>query len=232
MRTVKYHFYVSGDYDKGWVSPLIGQIGYIANKKDCDRLLGGKVLISHEEIEFCDRLFCGCTGSKCPGYITHNNLAIHSFGQGICFSSATRGGKTGVRFAPSNEVVGKNPERWITITVNLPDEVEEAMWQAAKSIKGAGYDYIGVLFKTTPITDFLQINGWWYCSECVNWIASRSVDAWDDLFLNKAKGYDTFEYSEDFLRWRRCFESHRRLSPLANLLMMMKAGYKTERRAA
>jgi hypothetical protein len=204
MRIVKFHFYVTGKGDKGFISPLIGEIGWIANKKDILEYLGKKVLISHEEVEFTERFYC-------------EKGAINT----LCFSSATRGGKTGVRFAPSSEILS-HAERWITIEVMLPDAVEQAMFDAAKSIEGAGYDYMGIIGKTTWFTDWFQSYDRWYCSEACNWVACEGSKKWENIELNNPQDLDKwsiFDY---------CYDKHRRWSPVANLVLMLKAGYQIE----
>src|SRR3972149_5857188 len=158
MKRIRFCFYVSGSYDKP-LSRLIGNIGYIASRKDVLKIFGRNTLVSHEEIEFCDRW-----SEMVAPPLFWNKL------KGIWFSSATRGGKTGVRFAPSSEIL-KHPERWIYITVELPEEVEKAMFDAAKSIEGAGYDYLGIIGKTTWFTDWFHSYNRYYCSEACNWVA-------------------------------------------------------------
>lgn len=219
MKTIKFRWYISDrKYDKGIISPLIGEIGYIANKKDCLKFGPRKLLISHEEIEFCSRWWNPFT-QKPDEFLSYATIP-HIAEKGICFSSATRGKKTGVRFAPSSEIIGRHPERWLTITVNVPDEVEEGMWKAAKSIEGAGYDYIGVIGKTTWFTDWFQSYDRWYCSEACNWIACQARWA-------LVEAVREFDYS-DWAKWNNCFSKHRRWGPLANMLLMIKAGYAIE----
>ena len=228
MRTVEFCFYVSGKYDKGFISPLIGWIGWMANKKkllkikavrDYMKKHGLKRLsISHEEILFENRVICN-------GYLVLYDRLLHRQEdiKGLCFSSASRGGKIGVRFAPASEIVDKHPERWIRIPVELPDVVEQAMFDAAKSIEGAGYDWLGIIGKTTWFTDWFQSYDRWYCSEACNWVAHKICKIWGDRKLP----IDEF-YKGGFNAWNRfdnCFRKHRRWSPVANLWLMLDAGY-------
>ena len=231
MKTVKFHFYISGDYDSA-ISRIIGEVGWLANRKDILKYCGRKILISHEEVEFCDRWY------PCPDALfevgtifpQQEYIPCPACVKGVLFSSATRGNKTGVRFAPSSEVL-KNPERWISIAVQLPDEVEQRMFDAAKSIEGAGYDYIGVLFKLTPF-DIFQAWWRWYCSEACNWIASKSDEIikhpkrWISIAESTIWGREFNVYH--WQRWHKCYSKHRRISPSANLILMLKNGYKIE----
>jgi len=72
---------------------------------------------------------------------------------GQCFSSTTRGGAKGVRFAPASEVL-KHPERWKYIEF----EVDAYCWKSLvlpklQSMVGNKYDFVAVA--TGFITPFL-----------------------------------------------------------------------------
>ena len=144
---------------------------------------------SHMEIEFCDR-------TELPnGEIGFSTIGLDN---GLCFSSATRGGKTGVRFAPSSEVL-KHPERWWYLEKMLPDEIEQKMFNEASKIIGAKYDYFAILGYCAPqriLSGFLKLVGAkvaaeaieaklqdskkWYCSEVVNHVL------WKGSLLDKS----------------------------------------------
>ena len=91
-----------------------------------------------------------------------------SFENGVCFSSTTRGGSEGVRFAPAKEVL-KHPERWSYIEVPVSaEDLEVAMAEAQKLI-GMPYDYWGIAGFVCPIVK--QRPDEWYCSEVSHWFA-------------------------------------------------------------
>ena len=69
---------------------------------------------------------------------------------GQCFSSTTRGDANGVRFAPASEVIGKHPERWEYIEVEVDDYRFEVFMDEATRLVGAGYDYWGVFGFLNP----------------------------------------------------------------------------------
>ncbi|MGA2324299.1 MAG: hypothetical protein ABSG22_10670 [Sedimentisphaerales bacterium] len=212
MKKIRFLFYKSGPGDS-WVSRAIGEIGYFANKSDCLKFGNKKLLISHEEIEFCDR-FWNHRADKPAEDLLINKGKIGGCSKGICFSSATRGRFTGVRLAPSLEIL-KHPEHWLKITVNVPDAVEQAMFDAAKSILGRPYDYKGVLFKLILPGGEIQDKKKWYCSEACNYAACEGKANWNS---------NEFDVT-DWIKWHSCYCRHRKWSPMANLLMMIKVGY-------
>lgn len=87
---------------------------------------------------------------------------------GECFSSTTRGDDNGVRFAPANEVLGKHPERWDYIEVEVDPERFEVGWQEATKLVGRKYDYLGILGFLNPIP--CQDGKKWFCSEVCDWL--------------------------------------------------------------
>jgi hypothetical protein len=117
---------------------------------------------SHVELEFCDRWF-----NEPPFFSPLTRKGIYA--RGICFSSATRGGKTGVRFAPSSEIL-KHPERWDYHEETLPDDQEQQLFDECSKLIGAKYDYIGCFAKITPWTSWMQMVERWYCSEVVLYV--------------------------------------------------------------
>jgi hypothetical protein len=156
MKKIRFHFYLSGEYDK-FLSRAIAWWSGIWNKKT--------IPTSHEELEFCSRTPAEIESSAktTPAEVLHQS--------GLCFSSASRGGFIGVRFAPSCEIL-KHPERWAFIEVDIDDEIEQKMFDSACSIVGRPYDYLAILGFCLPI--HLQDQHRWFCSECVNWVAFKA----------------------------------------------------------
>lgn len=98
---------------------------------------------------------------------------------GECFSSTTRGGSKGVRFAPASEVIGKHPDRWHYIEFEVFDEVFKAAYEDMKKMVGALYDFIGVIISFIfPIR--IQDNSKWWCSEIVMFYVyfMRAIRKW------------------------------------------------------
>ena len=91
---------------------------------------------------------------------------IGNFTYGSCLSSASRGGKVGVRFAPAEEVL-KNPKRWWYIEVEVKPERLEVALEEAKRLVGLPYDYAGILGFVIPFVK--NDPGKWYCSEISCW---------------------------------------------------------------
>ncbi len=89
---------------------------------------------------------------------------------GLCFSSTTRGDWNGVRFAPANEVVGKHPDRWDYIEVDVDEEHLEVALAEGKRLVGAKYDFAGIFGFIQPI--LIQDDKKWYCSEICDWFKS------------------------------------------------------------
>ena len=86
---------------------------------------------------------------------------------GYCFSSTTRGGAKGVRFAPASEVL-KHLERWDYIEVEVdPYRLEVAM-EEAKKLEGKKYDYLALFGFFQPFV--MQDSKKWYCSEICDWL--------------------------------------------------------------
>lgn len=124
---------------------------------------------SHEEVWLPDK-------NATDGYFIYANPMFETnikynpkyFGQ--CFSSTTRGKWKGVRFAPACEVLGKHPERWDYIEVEVDEErykigIEEAERLADKR---CGYDYGYILSFLQPF--LLQKDSDWACSEVCMWL--------------------------------------------------------------
>ena len=86
---------------------------------------------------------------------------------GECFSSTTRGGWKGVRFAPAAEVVGKHPGRWSYIECEIDLERLEVAIEEAKKLIGAEYDFLGIFGFLNPLP--IQDKKKWYCSEICDW---------------------------------------------------------------
>jgi hypothetical protein len=162
MKKVRFHFYLSGEYDE-WISKAIAWWSGLWNKKT--------IPTSHEELEFCNRTASEIESSAkaIPVGMLQQN--------GLCFSSATRGSFIGVRFAPSGEIL-RHPERWAFIEAEIEDDIEQKIFSAAKSIIGKPYDFLAILGFCLPI--HLQDQHRWFCSECVNWVA------WKAGLLDKA----------------------------------------------
>ena len=90
---------------------------------------------------------------------------------GRCFSSTTRGNANGVRFAPAFEVIGKHPERWSYIEIEVDTERLEVALAEARRQEGKLYDFFGVgLSFLNPFP--IQNDNKWYCSEICNWFLS------------------------------------------------------------
>ena len=87
---------------------------------------------------------------------------------GQCFSSTTRGGAKGVRFAPASEVL-KHPERWDYAEVEVDDERFEVAMAEARKLVGKKYDYIGLFGFFWPWN--IHDKNKWYCSEICAWLA-------------------------------------------------------------
>lgn len=88
---------------------------------------------------------------------------------GECFSSTTRGDAEGVRFAPAYQVIGKHPERWDRIEVDVDEERLEVAVEEARRLVGAKYDYLGLFGFMNPFA--VQDDKRWYCSEICDWFA-------------------------------------------------------------
>jgi len=87
--------------------------------------------------------------------------------RGQCFSSTTRGTAEGVRFAPASEVLGKHPERWDYIEVEVDEERLEIAVEQARQLIGAKYDFAGIFGFLLPLP--VQDGQRWYCSEVCDW---------------------------------------------------------------
>ena len=101
---------------------------------------------SHVELQFLDRM-------------------------GVCFSSATRGKFTGVRFELP-EIVLKHRSRWDYIEKAVSDKEEVRLFEAAKDIVGAGYDYWGIFGFLIPW--HVQDKKRFYCSESVDYCLHKA----------------------------------------------------------
>lgn len=127
----------------------------------------GKALkynFSHEELWIPDEDMQGCPDFSYEGKGTGETVY-----RGQCFSSTTRGGAKGVRFAPASEVL-KHPERWRYIEFEVDDEAWEALLPLMEHWVGTKYDFLG-------IAGFFGLNAFqdeckWYCSEICGWAKS------------------------------------------------------------
>lgn len=156
MRKIRIHFYCSGEYDKPISRAIAGITGLWPPN-------WGTGPYSHVELEFCDR--CG----QCRelwNFVSSTSCSGKHQSKGLCFSAATRGGKTGVRFAPSSEIL-KHPDRWDCKELTIPDDQEQWLFEECQKLIGAKYDYIGCFAKITPWTSWLQMGERWYCSEVI-----------------------------------------------------------------
>lgn len=86
---------------------------------------------------------------------------------GQCFSSTTRGGARGVRFASASAIIGKHPERWDYIECEVDAERLEVAVEEAGKLVGRGYDYLGLFGFFQPLV--IQDDKKWYCSEICDW---------------------------------------------------------------
>ncbi len=87
---------------------------------------------------------------------------------GQCFSSTTRGGAEGVRFAPASEVL-KHLERWSYIEVEVDDEQWRIVYSTMKKHEGKEYDFLGLFGFLQPLP--IQNKNKWFCSEICMWAA-------------------------------------------------------------
>ena len=86
--------------------------------------------------------------------------------QGLCFSSASRGDRVGVRWAPANEVL-KHPKRWSYVECDVDLERLEVAMQESNKLVNKPYDYAGIWGFVIP---FVKNNpDKWYCSEVCCW---------------------------------------------------------------
>ena len=90
--------------------------------------------------------------------------------RGQCFSSTTRGVYNGVRFAPAHEVIGKHPERWSYIEVDVDPERLEVVLDEATLRVGLKYDFWALFGFFNPFA--VQDSERWYCSEICNWFGA------------------------------------------------------------
>ena len=87
---------------------------------------------------------------------------------GKCFSSTTRGGAEGVRFAPARKVL-KHPERWDYVEFEVDAERLEVAMVEARKLVGKKYDYAGLFGFFSPFN--IHDKNKWYCSEVCAWFA-------------------------------------------------------------
>lgn len=87
---------------------------------------------------------------------------------GGCFSSTTRGGAEGVRFAPARKVL-KHPERWDYVEFEVDAERLEVAMVEARKLVGKKYDYAGLFGFFSPFN--IHDKNKWYCSEICAWFA-------------------------------------------------------------
>lgn len=86
--------------------------------------------------------------------------------RGQCFSSTTRGGAEGVRFACVSEVL-HHPERWDYIECEVDPERLEVAVEEAKKLVGRKYDYWGIFGFVQPF--IVQDPKKYFCSELCDW---------------------------------------------------------------
>lgn len=118
-----------------------------------------KYNFSHEEIWVPSNVFNDFE------YIPVGKKRAYFAGQ--CFSSTTRGGAKGVRFAPASEVL-KHPGRWSYIEVEVDDARFEVIVEGAKRLVGGGYDYGYIISFLQPF--LVQKDSNWACSEICDWL--------------------------------------------------------------
>jgi hypothetical protein len=133
---------------------------YVANRKD------GKFL--DDAIANWTKLFNWST----PRY-SHSELIFVD--KGLCFSSATRGNFTGVRFAPIEEIIWQHPDRWDIFEKEFSPVVIGNIFAMAKTIEGCKYFYTGLFLDFfLPLDTIGHVVGdysnQWYCSQSV-WYA-------------------------------------------------------------
>lgn len=89
---------------------------------------------------------------------------------GQCFSSTTRGGAKGVRFAPAC-VVLNHPDRWDYIEVEISNKQYADIILLAETETGCLYDYKGIFgfFWFRNVQDPEK----WYCSEICAYLADK-----------------------------------------------------------
>lgn len=127
---------------------------------------------SHCELMFYDRNFDNEFAKLAHNYRMSNLTCLGYPLRGICYSSATRGKFTGVRFALIDEVL-KNKSRWDYIDIDLSEALEQILWDECRKLEGAKYDFLGIFGKTTFFTDFIQSYNRWYCSEVVDYVLTQ-----------------------------------------------------------
>lgn len=118
-----------------------------------------------------DNAIATITGLWPPNWSTppYSHVEIEFVNRGVCFSSATRGKFTGVRFANADEVL-HNPKRWDYAEKTLADDTEKQLYLDCCQLTGLKYDYIGCFFKITPFTSWIQKEARWYCSEVCEFV--------------------------------------------------------------
>lgn len=124
---------------------------------------------------------------------------------GTCFSSTTRGDANGVRFEDASKVVGKHPERWWYVEVEIEDD-EKAI-SFVKSQVGKEYDFAGIAGFVQPVN--IQDHGKWYCSEIMD------TFKWLALVRNKVTGGR--------------YKLQKRVSPRRAAHILVKMGYTIKR---
>lgn len=127
-----------------------------------------KYSFSHEELWLPDE--DGCFYCSCSCYDKDEDCAeCYIAGKiwlGQCFSSTTRGGAKGVRFASAAEVL-KHPERWYYIEVEVDSERLDVVVAEAKRLIGKKYDFLALFGFFNPFP--IQNKKRWYCSEIMDW---------------------------------------------------------------
>ncbi len=114
-----------------------------------------KYNFSHEEVWIPDN-----SGLNCHSWKAGTDY------MGQCFSSTTRGGADGVRFATACKVL-HHPERWDYIEAEVdPERLEVALEEALKLVDKQ-YDFLGIFGFINPLP--VHHKNRWYCSEICDW---------------------------------------------------------------
>lgn len=146
-------------------------------------------------------------------------IIAYAWWKGECFSSTTRGGAKGVRFAPASEVL-KHPERWEYIEVEVDDERFEVAIEEARRLVGNGYDYGYIISFLQPF--IVQKKEDWACSEICDWFAFLNhIPTERNKWAKKPLPVNWFKFHAFTLRLLGfVIKRHKRISPrrLAYLL--------------
>jgi len=91
--------------------------------------------------------------------------------RGVCFSSTMQDPWSGVRFAPTNEVI-VDRNRWEGFEILVPDYTEEHLYFLAQGEVGKKYDVPGLTTGFFFAAAFLQNDAKRYCSDICGWLAT------------------------------------------------------------